>query len=161
MSFPTRCAAVLAALCCAMSPAQAQKSADSLTEARDLAAEARQAAARGVPLVLLYSRDDCSWCARVRREHLGPLSRDPKAPALVREVHIDRATPLLDFGGRRTTSADFSQQMQARFAPTVMFHGPDGAQLAESIVGYRLADFYGAYLERAIEESRERLQTGK
>ena len=42
-----------------------------------------------------------------------------------------------------------------------VFHGPDGVQLAESIVGYRLADFYGAYLERAIEESRELLQRRK
>ncbi len=131
----------------------------SLIEAADLAADARVAAARGVPLVVLYSRDDCSWCEKVRREHLGPLSRDPAAPAVVRELHMDRATPLIDFAGRRTTSADFSRQMQARFAPTVMFHGPDGASLAEAIVGYRLADFYGAYLERAIEEGRERLKS--
>jgi thioredoxin-related protein len=132
-----------------------------LVEAGDLAADVRLAAGKGVPLVVLYSRDDCSWCAKLRREHLGPLARDPKAPALVRELHMDRATPLLDFAGRRTTSADFAKQMQAQFAPTLMFHGPGGALLAESIVGYRLADFYGAYLERAIEESRDLLQRRK
>jgi thioredoxin-related protein len=132
-----------------------------LIETTDLAADARFAAARGVPLVVLYSRDDCSWCEKVRREHLGPLSRDPAKPSVIRELHMDRATPLLDFGGRRTTSADFAKQVQARFAPTVMFHGPDGAQLAESIVGFRLADFYGAYLERAIEEAHSRLQPRK
>lgn len=132
-----------------------------LPEATDLAADARLAAARGVPLVMLYSRDDCSWCAKVRREHLGPLSRDPATPAVIRELHMDRTTPVLDFAGRRTTSADFSKQMQAQFAPTVMFHGPDGAALAEPIVGFRLADFYGAYLARAIEESRTRLQLRK
>lgn len=127
----------------------------------DLAAEGRLAAAKGVPLVLLYSRDDCNWCEKLRREYLAPLARDPSAPALVRELHMDRATPLLDFAGRRTTSADFSRQMQARFAPTVMFLGPDGASLADPIVGFRLADFYGAYLERAIDESRARLRRGK
>ncbi len=158
MSFLARRAVLLAALCFAAAPTLAQKPAEALTEARDLAAEARLAAARGVPLVVLYSRDDCSWCAKLRREHLGPLSRNPATPAVIRELHMDRATPLVDFAGRRTTSADFSKQMQARFAPTVMFHGPDGAQLAESIVGYRLADFYGAYLDRAIEESRDRLK---
>ena len=134
---------------------------NSLVEARDLAEDARLAAAKGVPLVVLYSRDDCSWCEKVRREHLGPMSRDPAAPALVRELHMDRATPLIDFGGRRTTSADFSKQMQAQFAPTVMFHGPQGASLAEPIVGFRLADFYGAYLDRAIEESRAQLRSEK
>jgi thioredoxin-related protein len=132
-----------------------------LAEASDLAAEARLAASRGVPLVLLYSREDCSWCEKVRRQHLGPLARDPKAPAVVRELHMDRDTLLVDFAGRRTTSADFARQMQAKFAPTVMFHGPQGTQLAESIVGYRLADFYGAYLDNAIDESRKLLQGHK
>ena len=42
-----------------------------------------------------------------------------------------------------------------------MFHGPAGEPLAEAIVGFRLADFYGAYLERAIEESRARLKARK
>jgi ABC-type glutathione transport system ATPase component len=46
-----------------------------LAEASDLAAEARLAASRGVPLVLLYSREDCSWCEKVRR----PASRSAGA----------------------------------------------------------------------------------
>jgi thioredoxin-related protein len=151
------------ALCLLACPPALTQAAPShaLTEAADLAADARLAAAKGVPLVVLYSRDDCSWCEKLKREHLGPLSRNPAAPALVRELHMDRATPMIDFAGRRTTSADFSQQMQARFAPTVMFHGPDGAALAEPIVGFRLADFYAAYLDRAIEESRSKLQRRK
>jgi hypothetical protein len=86
------------------------------------------------------------------------MARNPAAPAVVRELHMDRAAPLTDFAGRRTTAADFSKQVQAQFAPTVMFHGPDGTQLAQSIVGFRLSDFYAAYLDRAIEESRARLQ---
>ncbi|MFA4970343.1 MAG: hypothetical protein WC540_12005 [Sulfuritalea sp.] len=154
--------ATMAACLLACPPALAQALPSSaLIETRDLAADARLAAAKGVPLVVLYSRDDCSWCEKLKREHLGPLSRDPAAPALVRELHMDRTTPLTDFNGRRTTSADFSKQMQARFAPTVMFHGPDGAALAEPIVGFRLADFYAAYLERSIQDSQARLQQRK
>ena len=165
MRIATRLAAALAAIaaCWLVGPTALAQGAHSnaLTEARDLAADGRLAAARGVPLVVLYSRDGCRWCEKLRREHLLPLSRDPAAPAVVRELHMDRATPLVDFTGRRTTSADFSIQMGARFAPTVMFHGPDGTILADSIVGFRLADFYGAYLDRAIKESRGRLKNRK
>ncbi|MDP1610754.1 MAG: hypothetical protein Q8M11_06825 [Sulfuritalea sp.] len=140
------------------SPIMAQAgAANALVEASDLAADARLAAAKGVPLVVLYSRDDCSWCEKLRREHLGPLARDPAMPAVVRELHMDRSTPLVDFAGRRTTSADFSRQVQAKFAPTVMFHGAKGEPLADAIVGFRLADFYAAYLDRALQESRARL----
>lgn len=154
-------AAILVGLV-ACPPALAQAAAPhALAAAIDLAADGRLAAARGVPLVVLYSREECSWCEKLRREHLAPLARDPAWPALVRELHMDRATPLIDFAGRRTTSADFSRQVKARFAPTVMFHGPTGETLAEAIVGFRLADFYGAYLERAIEQSRARLRDRK
>lgn len=154
-----RALALIAACLLAALPALAPAApADALTEATDLAADARLAAAKGVPLVVLYSRDDCNWCEKLRREHLGPLSRNPAAPAVVRELHMDRAGTVVDFAGRRIASVDFSNQMQARFAPTVMFHGPDGSALAEPIVGFRLADFYAAYLDRAIEESRTRLR---
>ncbi|MCF8198229.1 MAG: hypothetical protein K9J42_05655 [Sulfuritalea sp.] len=130
-----------------------------LEQARDLAADGRLVAAKRMPLLILYSQDDCSWCEKLKREYLGPMSRDPAVKVLIRELHMDHATPLIDFEGRRTTSADFSRRVKARFAPTVMFHGPDGASLAEPIVGFLLADFYGAYLERAINESRSKLKT--
>ncbi len=129
-----------------------------LLEAHDLSTDGRIAATRRIPLVVLYTREDCSWCEKVRREHLGPLSRDPATPALIREIYIDRATPLIDFQGRRTTSADFSREMKARLSPTVMFHAPDGKSLADPIVGFLLADFYAGYLERAIEESLAKLR---
>jgi hypothetical protein len=158
------CAMSLAApltLAQAPNPAARPATQSALTEARDLAADGKLAGARGVPLVVLYSRDDCNWCERVRREYLGPLWRDPATEAVIRELHMDRATPLIDFQGRRTTSADFSREMKARFAPTVMFHGPDGAALAEAIVGFRLADFYGSYLQSAIADSQQQLRREK
>jgi thioredoxin-related protein len=129
-----------------------------LLEARDLSADARIAAARRIPVVVLYTREDCSWCEKVRREHLGPMSRDPATQALIREVYIDRVSPLIDFHGRRTTSADFAREMKARLSPTVMFHAPDGKALAEPMVGFLLADFYAGYLDRAIEDSLTKLR---
>jgi thioredoxin-related protein len=129
-----------------------------LAEARDLSIDARVAAAKRIPIVVLYTREGCSWCEKVRREHLGPMSRNPATSALIREIYIDRDTPLVDFQGRRTTSADFSRQMKARLSPTVMFHGPDGRLLAEPMVGFLLADFYAGYLDRAIEESLTKLR---
>jgi hypothetical protein len=37
-------------------------------------------------------------------------------------------------------------------------YGPDGARLAEPIVGFRVADFYAEYVNRAIEEGLTRLR---
>lgn len=139
-------------------PAGAQTA--SVEPARDLAADARVMRERRVPLMIFYSRDDCPWCEKARREYLLPLARNANSAVLVRQVDMDRATPLIDFAGRATTMGAFAVSEKARMSPTLMFYGPDGRQLAEPIVGFRLADFYGAYIDRAIEEARGRL-TGK
>ncbi len=152
----------LAILACAIvvtgtTPVVAKDSPHGLPTARDLAADAKLAAKDGVPVVVLYTRADCSWCEKLRREYLLPLSKEKTPQAVIREIHMDEREPLVDFAGRRTTSADFSKAQKASFAPTLMFYDPRGQASAEAIVGFRTADFYGAYLERALETSRQHI----
>jgi thioredoxin-related protein len=129
-------------------------------EAGDLAADARILREKQVPMMVLFSRANCSWCDMVRRLYLGPMGDNPAAEVVLRQVNIDRDMPLTDFAGRRTSHRAFAEAHKARLAPTLMFFGPDGQPLAESIVGYRLPDFYGAHIDDAIEDSRLRLRNG-
>lgn len=46
-----------------------------------------------------------------------------------------------------------------RFTPTLVVYGPGGKRLSDPIVGFRLADFYAEYVNRAIEEGLARLDT--
>lgn len=122
--------------------------------AQDLAADAQRLRERRIPLLVLYSQADCAWCERARREFLVPLANDPASAdrVLLRQIDLDRDAPLDDFAGRTTTHRAFAKAQHARFTPTLMFYGPDGRQLSEPIVGFRLADFYGEYIERGIDE---------
>ena len=43
-------------------------------------------------------------------------------------------------------------------APTLLFLGPKGEELAERLVGGSIPDFYGAYLEQRLEQARVRLR---
>ena len=52
---------------------------EALPAARNLASEAQDAARHGIPLVVLYTQTGCSWCERVRREYLIPMTRSPQA----------------------------------------------------------------------------------
>ncbi len=71
-----------------------------LVQASRLDAEARQAAKAGGPLIILYSRADCSFCKTIKRDFLGPLAVDPRyaGRVVVREVAQDsnatRTNPL-------------------------------------------------------------------
>lgn len=131
-----------------------------LAQASRLDAEARQAAKAGGPLIILYSRADCSFCKTIKRDFLGPLAVDPRyaGRVVVREVAQDSNAALTDFAGRDTTHARFAAAEKIRLVPVVAFYGPDGRQLHEPIVGARLPDFYQSYLEAAIEQSTRALQ---
>lgn len=131
----------------------------SLPPAQDLAADARDMRARGTVMLVLFSQAGCRWCERARNEVLLPLASDPASPrrVILREVALDNDAPLTDFAGRRATHRHFAVEEGVRLTPTLVIYGPDGKRLAEPIVGYRLADFYAEYVNRAIEEGLARL----
>lgn len=151
---------LIGALILACLPSAAGAAAELQAAAR-LDAEARAAAADGGPLIVLYSRADCSFCQTIKRNHLAPLAADPRfaGRVLVREIGQDRDTTLTDFKGRTTTHAAFAAAENIRLVPVVAFYGPGGRILHEPIVGARLPDFYQSYLETAVEQSRRQLKT--
>ena len=130
-----------------------------LAPAHDLAADARDMRARGIVMLVLYSQAGCTWCERARKEVLVPLQKDPTTPVrlMLREVALDEDILLVDFAGRRTTHRRFAAGEDVRFTPTLVVYGPAGERLAEPIVGFRIADFYAEYVDRAVAEGLARL----
>jgi len=124
-----------------------------MIEARDLAADARHASERGIPLLLLFSEAGCAWCARARQEFLLPMQRNPEyqAKVMMREVGTDNPAALVDFAGNTTTQAEFARSQHIRMVPTVMLFGVRGETLAEPLVGLRIADYYGYFLDQRID----------
>lgn len=134
--------------------------ASALPPGQDLAADARQMRELKLPMLVLYSRAGCDWCERARRDHLEPLAADPAAASrvLIRQIDIDRRTAIADFSGKATSHRDFAARRKIRLTPTLEVLGPDGESLTEAIVGVRLPDFYGTYIDRAIDAGLARLR---
>ncbi|MDP2794106.1 MAG: thioredoxin family protein [Sulfurisoma sp.] len=134
--------------------------ASALPPARDLAADARQMREMKLPMLVLYSRAGCDWCERARRQFLDPLVADPATAGrmLIRQIDIDRRTAIADFSGNATSHQEFARGRNIRLTPTIEVLGPDGEPLTEAIVGVRLPDFYGTYIERAIDAGLGRLR---
>jgi len=133
----------------------ASPAADELPAATRLDVEARSAAAAGGPLIVIFSRADCSFCRAVKRDFLLPLAADPRygKHLLIREIRQDTELPVTDFAGKATTHAAFAAAEQVRLVPVVAFYGPGGRVLHAPIIGARLPDFYRSYLEDAVEQS--------
>jgi len=122
-----------------------------------LRAAAQAAALRGEPLVVMTTLSGCPYCDLVRNHYLLPMRRE----GLVQAVQIDirdRNRNLQGFAGESTTPADQARAWKARFAPTVLFLGPNGQELAERLVGVAVPDFYGEYLQARLSEARSKLK---
>lgn len=137
----------------------AELSAVRLPQATDLQALGDQARARGLPLLVMFSSAHCPYCMIVREEFLKPMLRsgDYADKVIMAEVEADE-TPITDFDGHTRSALDVAQRYDATLSPTVVFLDPDGHELAPRLVGITTVDFYGGYLDEAIEQARTRLR---
>jgi thioredoxin-related protein len=131
-----------------------------MVEARDLAADARQAAERRIPLLVLFSEAGCPWCARARQEFLLPMQRNPEyqSKVMMREVGIDNSAALVDFAGKTTTQAEFARSHRVLMVPTVALLGARGESLTEPLIGFRTTDYYGYFLDQRIDAALAQLR---
>lgn len=152
---------LLTILTCASGQVLAQQH-PPLEFADDLAAVGKLAAARQVPIMLVFTQSDCQFCTRAKQEHLEPLQASPAygAKVIIREIEAGNAKiALRDFDGSTTTHADFTRKYDVQSVPTVIVVDERGRTLSGPIVGLLSADFYNLYLERAIDEGRLQLRT--
>lgn len=127
-----------------------------LPASANLADEIRRAVDGGSPLVVMVSLSGCPFCNVVRDSYLAPLQRDIGLPVV--QVDMRSAVASTDAKGSRTSHDDLARGWKVRIAPTVLFLGRDGVELAERLVGGYLAEFYGAYLEQRLEQARRKLK---
>ncbi len=113
------------------------------------------AAASGNPLVVLVSLDGCPFCKIVRENYLLPMVREQKLPVV--QVDMRSQTLIRDFNGKSITQDQLIKQWSVRVAPTVLFLGKGGQELADRLKGSYISDFYGAYLESRIAQARKTL----
>jgi len=99
----------------------------------------------------------CPYCDLVRNHHLLPMLRAGQVQAVQLDIR-DRRSNLQGFSGNTTTPAEQVTVWKARFAPTVLFFGPQGQELAERLVGVAVPDFYGEYLEARLTGARAKLK---
>lgn len=106
---------------------------------------------RREPLVVMASLVGCPFCRIVREHYLLPAWRDGAAV-----VQIDFRDPrsVRDWEGRATTQGALVKTLGVSVAPTVMFFGRGGREVAERLSGTYISDFYGAYLEQRLEQAR-------
>ena len=133
---------------------------DELPLAVDLRADARVARAERLPIVLFFYSRSCPFCREVEALYLKPLQKDnlKSKRFLLRRIEIGERQALIDFNGTKTDFRSFAQQQKVMLVPHLRFFGPEGERLTGDLIGLGSRDFYGGYLEDAIEEARAKLR---
>ncbi|GAB6040983.1 thioredoxin family protein [Endothiovibrio diazotrophicus] len=129
--------------------------------ADDLAADGRDATARGVAVLLVFSAEHCGYCEKLEENVLRPLlvsgAYDDKV--LVRKVMVDDARTLVDFDGRERDSLDLADRYRAYLTPTVLLVDARGRPLAPRLRGINSVDYYWEDLDGAIDQALAKLRT--
>jgi hypothetical protein len=69
-------------------------------------------------------------------------------------VDMRTATSVRDFSGATVTHDALARGWGIKVAPTVLFFGAKGKEIAERLEGGYIPDFYGAYLEQRLQVAR-------
>ncbi|MBV0931980.1 thioredoxin domain-containing protein [Marinobacterium weihaiense] len=104
-------------------------------------------------LVMLFSQPDCRYCDLVREEFLLPLQSQQRTDLAIRELKVPSDTEVRNATQQLVTPGTFAKQYAIAFYPSVLVISPDGTPLGEPLIGISSRDFYGFYLDQAINKA--------
>lgn len=117
-----------------------------------LADELALALKKGNPLLVMVSLDSCPFCKIARENYLAPLQR--QSGIVVVQIDMRNRQTVQDFKGISQTQDQLIRSWGIKVAPTVLFFGRGGVEVAERLVGGYIPDFYGSYLDDRVRMAR-------
>jgi hypothetical protein len=148
-NFQTRLGAIMTALFCMDALSAPLKE---IPASQSLQAEISTALKKASPLLVFISLDNCLFCKIARENYLLPLMNEQAIPVV--QVNFRYLLPATDARGHVTTQDQLVRAWGVKVAPTVLFLGQDGKELAPRLTGGSNSDFYGAYLEERIRTAQ-------
>jgi hypothetical protein len=141
-------------------PARVNGHTVNLPIATDLHADGERCARERIPILLFFDLWDCPYCDRALHEFLVPMANGSEwgSRAIYRQIEIDKTDALTDFNGDKTTYRAVAQRFKVKVTPTIHVVDAKGVTLGKPLVGLMTPDFYGGYLEQAINEATARLK---
>ncbi len=144
------------AMVAAVSSPQSHAAPVILPSSASLPDELARALKSGNPLVVMVSLEGCPFCKVTRENYLGPMHLQQGLPVVQLDMRSSQA--VKDFKGSTATHEKLIRAWGIPIAPTVLFFGAGGVEVAERLVGGYLPDFYGAYLDSRLSAARAALK---
>ena len=124
-----------------------------IPSARDLRRDGKEAEARGTPILLYFSQHHCGYCKRLEEEILVPMiiSGQYNDRIILREVSIDEGETVVGFAGDELDNRMLFHEYDGIVTPTLVLTDGAGRQLTKPLAGINTVEFFGWYLDSAID----------
>ncbi len=131
-----------------------------ILSANDFAALSRDARTSGKVIMLEVSASYCGYCRTLEEEIIKPMLRsgDYERNVLIRKLEIDSYLDIRNFNGEKVTPANLASQYGVFVTPTLIFLDGRGREVSERILGVNSLDFFGAYVDEALQEGHRKIQ---
>lgn len=131
--------------------------------ARNLQKDGLLAAKKDGVVLVMFSGDYCGYCERVLNEFLIPMSRNPEYQnkLVMRRVVNTGYSTIKGFDGTVEEHREFASDQGIGMVPTVVLYDRNGKRLAKPLVGLTTVDYYGYYLDQAIDQAIEKVRGNK
>ena len=119
---------------------------------KDLRLLKQQAEIAGLPILLLFTADDCEYCEVIRQNYLIPMiqSGDYASRILFRQVYVEDYSYLRDRNADLIGGDQLAMKYDVDVTPTIVFIDADGKELVERIIGLSGADYFDHQLNAQI-----------
>jgi thioredoxin-related protein len=127
----------------------------SMPVAKDMQQDGIRAMEQGIPILVEFSMVGCPFCEQVEEEILKPmlLSGLYENKVIIRKLVIDYDESVTDFNGQKLSYEDFASRYRIDVVPTLVLMDGKGEALGLRMRGVTTIDFYGAYLDQAIDQA--------
>jgi len=110
-------------------------------------------------ILLEVSASDCEYCELLEEEFLKPMLRSGDYnKVLIRKIDMDGYQTMIDFSGKTTSPDEFSQRLNVKLTPTILFFDGHGNEISPRILGINSLDLYGGYLDNAIKHGLQKIK---
>lgn len=133
-----------------------QPTAIKVAEVHDLQADSGRMADMRLPMVVEMAAVGCTYCLLIEEKVLQPMimSGEYEDKALIRKLSMDDSGDIKDFDGSTISQSEFASRYKVSLTPTLLFLDHTGKEIVPRMTGVPLIDFYGQYLDTAIDEAR-------
>ncbi len=125
----------------------------------DLGVLKRQAENVNLPILLMFTAEDCEFCDAIRINYLQPMvkSGDYESTILIRQVYIEDYSYLRNAKGDLISGDVLAFKYNVDVTPTILFLSSTGHELAQRLIGISNIHYFGDTLDKHISMAKSAL----